>query len=178
MGRRRPSLTVFLQAMEGASCGFGATHHAAISVLVVQPSPTPPTPPNHTGCQAVVELRNDDTLRGRLARVDDDGGVAMESVVWTRGPPSRGRAPAGQPPPPPQPSPPLESVYIRGPRIRFIHLPPGIDPPAVVEARRAEAAAARAGARRAALTAAHAAGRPAKGDGGGSGDGEGESELD
>ena len=86
--------------------------------------------------------------------------------MWTRGPAARGRARAGAPPPPPQPSPPLDSVYVRGHRVRFIHLPPGVDPAAVVEAKRADAAAARAAARRAALTAAHAAGRLVKGDGG------------
>lgn len=94
--------------------------------------------------------------------MDDDGGVTLADAAWRR---AHVRVPAGVPAPPPDP--PLPSVYVRGTRIRFIHLPPGVDPPAVVEAARAAARDACAAARRDALTRAHAEGRLAKGGGGG-----------
>jgi small nuclear ribonucleoprotein (snRNP)-like protein len=101
----------------------------------------------------VVELRNDDTLRGTLAAVDADMGLHLETVSWTR----------LQGPPLATPPAPLAAVHVRGSRVRFVHLPGGVDPAADVETARAVAAAARAAERRRGIAAAQAAGRVPKG---------------
>lgn len=120
------------------------------------------------GSPVVVELTNDDVMRGMLESVDDgmnlilSGNGSDEGVRWTRRGTSEPRAVLGggdgdgtltsTPTPPPFFAP---SLHVRGRRVRFVHLPPSIDPSTVVDAAREAAAAARAAYRREILTKAH-----------------------
>ena len=126
------------------------------------------------GSPVVVELTNDDVMRGTLESVDDGMNLVLSGagsseggggVRWTRKGTSEPRAVLGgeeasststsSTPIPPFFAP---SLHVRGRRIRFVHLPPSIDPATVVDDAGRAAAAARAAYRREMLTKAHGGG--------------------
>ena len=126
------------------------------------------------GCPVVVELTNDDVMRGTLESVDDGmnlvlvgGGGNSDGVRWTRRGTSEPRAVLGrdaatEPTTSTSDATPFfaPSLHVRGRRVRFVHLPPSVDPGTVVDAARERAAAARAAYRREILTKAHGGGGP------------------
>ena len=119
------------------------------------------------GQPVVVELTNDDVMRGTLEGVDEGMNLSLNGgVKWTRKGTSEPRAvlrgeeeeeeattsttenPFFAP-----------SLHVRGRRIRFVHLPPSVDPSTVVDKARENIAASRAAYRREMLTKAHGGGR-------------------
>ena len=122
------------------------------------------------GCPVVVELTNDDVMRGILDSVDDGmnlvligGGNISEGVRWTRRGTSEPRAVLRAENETSTPNPFFApSLHVRGRRIRFVHLPPSVDPAKIVDAARERAAAARAAYRREILTKAHGGGGGAR----------------
>ncbi|KDD74118.1 hypothetical protein H632_c1555p0 [Helicosporidium sp. ATCC 50920] len=98
------------------------------------------------GNSVVVELQSEAVLRGRLASCDDDLNVQLEDVRFLAGPQAAGGFSSAP------------FVYVRGSRIRFIHVPGNMTPR---EAVAKDAARRRAALQRAAQLAASA--RLAKG---------------
>jgi small nuclear ribonucleoprotein (snRNP)-like protein len=81
-----------------------------------------------------VELRNESALRGRLEEVDAQGNLRLAAATYMR-PSGGGRAPgaaaavsAAAPPPP------LDSVFVAGRSVRYVHIPDRVDGAALLTA--------------------------------------------
>lgn len=85
-----------------------------------------------------VELRNESALRGRLEEVDAQGNLRLAAATYMR-PSGGGRAPGataagGAAASAAAPPPPLDSVFVAGRSVRYVHIPDRVDGAALLTA--------------------------------------------